>query len=155
MFCCGREFCSVWLLSHVQLCDLMDYSPLGSSVHGIFKARILGWVVISSFSGASQPRDQTQVSCLADKFLTTEPPGKPGGELSNASQSKNECLTLQALPGYPIMSRSFPSTRGWPSHWLIKDSFFIDSHLVPGANMTLQLTMEHLKPYSLECTSTL
>ena len=99
MFCCGREFCSVWLLSHVQLCDPMDYSPLGSSVHGIFKARILGWVVISSFSGASQPRDQTQVSCLADKFLTTEPPGKPGGELSNANQSKNECLTLQALPG--------------------------------------------------------
>ena len=40
-------------------------------------------------------------------------------------------------------------------YWLIKGSFFIDSHLVPGANMTLQLTTEHLKSYSLECTSTL
>ena len=30
------------------LCDPMDCSPLGSSVHGIFQARILEWVAISS-----------------------------------------------------------------------------------------------------------
>ena len=31
----------------LTLCDLMDYSPAGSSVHGILQARILEWVAIS------------------------------------------------------------------------------------------------------------
>ena len=39
------------------LCDPMDYSPPGSSVHGILQARILEWVAISSSRGSSQPRD--------------------------------------------------------------------------------------------------
>ena len=34
--------------SHLTLCNPMDCSPLGSSVHGIFQARILEWVVSSS-----------------------------------------------------------------------------------------------------------
>ena len=55
----------------------MDCSPPGSSVHGIFQARILKWVAISS-SRSSQPRDQTYVSsCIASGFFITEPPGKP------------------------------------------------------------------------------
>ena len=37
----------VCVLNCVWLCDLLDYSPLGSSVHGIFQAGILEWVVIS------------------------------------------------------------------------------------------------------------
>ena len=37
----------VQLISHVQLCDPTYYSPPGSSVHGIFQARILEWVTIS------------------------------------------------------------------------------------------------------------
>ena len=41
----------------------MDCSPSGSSVHGIFPARILEWVAISSSRDSSQPRDRTQVSC--------------------------------------------------------------------------------------------
>ena len=41
----------------------MDSSPPGSSVHGIFQARILEWVAISSSKGSSQPRDQTLVYC--------------------------------------------------------------------------------------------
>ena len=47
------------------LCDPMDYSPLGSSVHGILQARMLEWVVISFSRGSSWPRDQTWVSCIA------------------------------------------------------------------------------------------
>ena len=50
-------------LSHVQLCDPMDCSLPGSSVHGIFLARILEWVVISFSRGTSQPRDRTPISC--------------------------------------------------------------------------------------------
>ena len=41
------------------------YSPLGSSVHGIFQARILEWVAISSSRISSQPRGETCVSCVS------------------------------------------------------------------------------------------
>ena len=45
------------LLSCVQLLRSMDCSLPGSSVHGIFQARILDWVAISFFRGSSQPRN--------------------------------------------------------------------------------------------------
>ena len=61
----------------LTLCNPMDCSPPGSSVHGISQARILEWVAISFSRESSQPRNQTHVSCLADRFFTTEPPGKP------------------------------------------------------------------------------
>ena len=44
---------------------MSDYSPPGSSVHGIFQARILEWVAIPFFRGSSQPRDRTCVSCVS------------------------------------------------------------------------------------------
>ena len=47
------------------LCDPMDCSPSGSSVHGISQARILEWVDISSSRGSSQPRDQTHISYIS------------------------------------------------------------------------------------------
>ena len=45
--------------SVMSLCDPLDCSLPGSSVHGILLARILEWVAISSSRGSSQPRDQT------------------------------------------------------------------------------------------------
>ena len=56
-------------LSRVWLCSSMDYSPPGSSVHGINPARILEWVVISFSRGSSWPKDQTQVSCVGRQIL--------------------------------------------------------------------------------------
>ena len=53
----------------LTLCDPMDHSPAGSSVHGILQARILEWVAISFSRGSSQPKDQTQVSCTARQIL--------------------------------------------------------------------------------------
>ena len=44
-------------LSRVQLCNPMDCSPPGSSVHGILQAIILQWIAISSFRGSSLPID--------------------------------------------------------------------------------------------------
>ena len=44
------------------LCNPVDCSPPGSSVHGILQARILEWVAISFSRGSSRPRDWTQVS---------------------------------------------------------------------------------------------
>ena len=45
------------LESCLTLCNPVDCSPPGSSMHGILQARILEWVVISSSRGASQPKD--------------------------------------------------------------------------------------------------
>ena len=46
------------------LCNPMDCSPPGFSVHGIFQARVLEWGAISFSRGSSQPRDRTLVSCI-------------------------------------------------------------------------------------------
>ena len=66
---------SEWVSEVAQLCptlcDPVDYSPLGSSIHGILQARILEWVAISFSRGSSQPRDQTQISRIAGKFFTS------------------------------------------------------------------------------------
>ena len=59
-----------------SLCNHMDSSPPGSSVHGTLQARILEWVAISFSKRSSWPRDWTWVSCMADSLLS-EPPGKP------------------------------------------------------------------------------
>ena len=56
--------------SHVWLWNTMDYSPPGSSVHGIFQVRILDWVAILFSRGSSQPRDWTLVSHIEDKYFT-------------------------------------------------------------------------------------
>ena len=52
------------------LCDPMDCSPPGSSVHGIFQARVLEWIAISFSSGSSQPRDWTRVSRTVGRCFT-------------------------------------------------------------------------------------
>ena len=60
--------------SRPTLWDPIDYSPLGSSVHGISQAEILEWVAISSSRGSPQPRDRTHiscVSCIAERFFTS------------------------------------------------------------------------------------
>ena len=56
--------------SFPTLYDPMDYSLPGSSVHGIFQARILEWVDISSSRKSFKIRDPTHVSCIAGGFLT-------------------------------------------------------------------------------------
>ena len=53
--CCAQS------LSHVRL----FVTPPGSSVHGIFQARILGWVAISYSRGSAWPRNQTHISCIS------------------------------------------------------------------------------------------
>ena len=70
-FLCLFVYCCCFIGRHTSqthkscliLCDSMDCSPPGSSVHGIFQARILEWVAISCSRGSSSPRDWTCVSC--------------------------------------------------------------------------------------------
>ena len=59
------------------LCNPKDCSPPGSYVQEILQARILEWVAMPCSRGSSLPRDWTQVSCIAGRFFTAEPPGKP------------------------------------------------------------------------------
>ena len=55
---------------YLILCDPMDCSLPGSSVHGILQAGILEWVAMPSSRGSSQPRDQTQVFRIVGGFFT-------------------------------------------------------------------------------------
>ena len=47
----------------------------------ISQVRILREAAVSFSRGSSRPRDQTHISCLAGGFFTTEPPGKPMGDI--------------------------------------------------------------------------
>ena len=59
-------------------CNPIDCSPSGSSVHGIFQARILEWVAISSSRESFLPRDRTGIEPASSAFAEpAEPPGKP------------------------------------------------------------------------------
>ena len=60
LFSCQVVSNSLW--SH-------DCRPLGSSVHGIAQARILGWVAIFFSRGSSKPKDRTRVSCIGRRTL--------------------------------------------------------------------------------------
>ena len=53
------RLCAKLLWSCRTLCNTMDHSPTGSSVHGILQARILKWVAIPSSRGSSGLRDRT------------------------------------------------------------------------------------------------
>ena len=86
------------LQSHLTLCDPMDYSPPDSSAHGIFQAKILEWVAISSSRGSSWPRDWTVSLALAGRFFTTESPRKPKGNLSSGYQVCRESWVALLSP---------------------------------------------------------
>ena len=87
-FLCVQRAYPACMLSHsvVSDCDSMNYGLPSSSAHGIFKARILELVAISSSRGASQPQGVgTQVSCVsytAGGFFTTAPEGMLQGSLT-------------------------------------------------------------------------
>ena len=74
----GSNCMHAQLVSHVWLFTTQwDCSPPGFSVHGIFHARILEWVVISSSRISSQPRGWNliaYISCTCSRFFTTELP---------------------------------------------------------------------------------
>ena len=57
------------LQSCLTLCNPMDYSPPGSSVHGILQARILEWVATSYSRGSSRPTAQTCIFCIGRQIL--------------------------------------------------------------------------------------
>ena len=78
------------------LCDPMDCSPPGYSVHGIFQAITLEWAAISFSGGYSQSRDHTPVSwspALAGGFFPTESHGSPGS-MERAAIARQEVICV-------------------------------------------------------------
>ena len=74
------HMCIICLCCGAFMSDYLVCSLPGSSVHGIFQARILECITIFSSRASSQSRDQTHISCssaLTGRFFTTEPPKKP------------------------------------------------------------------------------
>ena len=107
------------LQSCLTLCDPMECSPPGSSVHGILQARTLEWVAMLSSRGPSRPRDRTRVSCIAGGFFTAEPPGKPSVAQSRLSSvlklgKYRLCRPVRCSPtgGHKETSFQSPSGRG-------------------------------------------
>ena len=108
-----------------SLCP-MDCSPSVSSVHGIFPARILEWVVISFSRGSSPPRDGTWVSCR-QILLPSDPPGtvqqlglfyalQPLGGSAAAFLWKGQPREDASKPD-PAKLMSFPKVYWWRRAW--------------------------------------
>ena len=84
------------LQSCPTLCNSIDCSSPGSFVHGILQTRILERVAMASSRGSSQPKDPTPISCIAGKFFTAEPPGKP--QFASANPKLPIFLSFIPLP---------------------------------------------------------
>ena len=66
--------CEKWKWKVTQSCPI-HCSPMDYTVHGILQARILEWLAFFFSRGFSQPRDWTQVSCIAGRFFAVPQPG--------------------------------------------------------------------------------
>ena len=88
--------CSV-VQSCLTLCDLLDCSPPGSSVHRIFQARILEW--LPTPGDLPYPEiELVPLACVAGRFFTTKTPGKPKSAMWSESHSVvSHCLWLHGL----------------------------------------------------------
>ena len=92
-------FVCVHAKSCLTLCDPLDHSLPGSSLSMGFSRQEYWRVAMPSSRGSSQPRDQTLVSCvscIAGRFFTAGPRGKPLGIFS---PSNNQDLCH--VPHYP------------------------------------------------------
>ena len=87
--------------SCLTICNPMDLSLPGFSVHGISQARLLEWVAMPSSKGSVWPRYQTcasWVSCIAGRLFTTEPLGQPTAiGYESWTVKKAECQKIDAF----------------------------------------------------------
>ena len=88
------------------LCDPMGCSLPGSSVHGIFQARVLEWAAISFSRGSSQPKDRTQVSRIVGRHFTLWATRK--------AQEENDAFRSLPFQGSRGFSSVLPSPL-WPN----------------------------------------
>ena len=113
--------------SSPTLCDPMDCSLPGSSVHGIFQARVLKWVAISFSRGSSQRGIKPWSPALQADTLLSEPPGK------HCLSNKIFKNPLRTIVFYCLMAL------GLPGGSYGKESTFNagNSGLIPGSGRSL------------------
>ena len=120
------DLCEVWNLkvlvaqSCLTLWDPVDWSPSGSSVHGILQTTILEWVAIPFSRGSSQPRDQTRFPALWADSLTSEPPGKPHDLPLNVDTFPFAVLTHWHISRGKSQSGGFVWWNKNKYHWKVK-----------------------------------
>ena len=121
------------LLLCLTLCDPMDCSPPGTSVHGIFQARMLEWVALPSSKWSSRPRDLTSPA-LAGSFFTTSATWET---LLNMNVS---CSVMSdSLQPHELLPARFFSTRNSPckNTGVGSHSFLQGIFLTQGSNLSL------------------
>ena len=116
----------------LTLCDPMNCSLPGSSVHGIFQGRVLEWVTISFSKRSSWTRDQTQVSRIVGRCFTIEPPGKSGEESQIPKQihsfnniRKNHWLAQGRTRCLPVTLSSLLLTKERCTTWELWVKFYL------------------------------
>ena len=98
----------VWVTqSCPTLCDPMDCSPPGSSVHGILQLRILEWVTTPFSRASSQPWNRTWVSCIAGRFFTIWAAREALLVLLPTFKSQREVDPWAPLPACPRVPSAF------------------------------------------------
>ena len=137
------EKCVLAAQSCLILCDPMDCSTSGSSVHGISQVRILESVAISFSRGSSQPRDQTQVSCTASRFFTVWairevwriPWTEELSTLQSTGSQRVETTELQHTHTHTHTQKNnrFGSWFDDPIWFVVKSSFFDVNYLLARA----------------------
>ena len=81
------------------LCESMNCSLPGPSVHGIFQVRVLEWVAISFSRGSSWPRDRTPVSHIADRRFTVW--ATRGVSTHHSRRVSAQCIFLKEISESP------------------------------------------------------
>ena len=98
------------------LCDPMDCRLPGSSVHGFLQVRILEWVAIPFSRGSSQPKNRTQVSCIAGRFFTIWATREALWVSWVISKARNKSSQLERwyLPSKQAWRVEVKAKRRWP-----------------------------------------
>ena len=112
--------------SYPTLCDPVDCSPPGSSVHGILQARILEWVTMPSSGRSSWPGDWIRVSCFLHwqvSSLPLTPLGWPRLQSTGSQGVGHSVGTEQQLQLFCIAVKVCFNTTHWSSAFLSLDSF--------------------------------
>ena len=102
------------------LCDPMDCSLPGSSIHWIFQARILEWVAVSFSRGSSWSRDWTRVSYITGRLLNVWATREVPGEII--------ALTIQTFVG-KVMSLLFNASSRFVIAFLPRSKYLLISWL--------------------------
>ena len=124
----------------------MDCSLPGSSLHGIFQARVLEWGVISFSRGSSRPRDRTQVSRIAgSQREELRPWQRSWGRRLRHTQRRDQAS------GDPLLPSIYPQNQSLPTllfHALTYTSDFTGgfrpiTSLREGVNLQLQVNKNY------------